>query len=234
MTAWPQWGSFEIRSELGLPQASSEVHRHGLSLSQRGLWGKTCGLATRVWWATSHHRLSETLRLLWLGTASLRGSQVWTQPQGGEWGSTCALATPGRQGRSCSSSVIVRLLAPGAGSLRGSQAWTQPQPGWQMGEHLWAGNTRVVGQIKPRAAQGLKLESGGDGLETAIMYMKQEVDDAQRIAQMMAVRQFARHVIGVTCSARRTHGRGLRTEHCHLHCLSVRPLCKIPIVAWKL
>lgn len=57
-----------------------------------------------------------------------------------------------------------------------------------MGEHLWAGNTRVVGQITPRAAQGLKLESGGDGLETAIMYMKQEVDDAQRIAQMMAVR----------------------------------------------
>ena len=124
----------------------------------------------------------------------------------------------------------------------------------------------MVGQITPRAAQGLKLGSGGDGLETAIMYMKQEVDDAQRIAQMMAVRalphqssqrptelscwcstqstsgaaimymqqevddaqhiaemmavqQIAQHVIGVTCGARQTHGRGLRDRA--LRCRSV-------------
>ncbi len=76
-----------------------------------------------------------------------------------------------------------------AGSLRGLQAWTPPQPGWHTRQHLWADNTRVVGQVTPRAAQEVidtPVESGG--LQEAIQYMKQEVDDAQRIAQMMAVR----------------------------------------------
>ena len=58
-----------------------------------------------------------------------------------------------------------------------------------MGEHLWAARTPVVGQVTPREARG--PDGGlpaGDGLQGAIQYMKQEVDDAQRIAQMMAVR----------------------------------------------
>lgn len=50
------------------------------------------------------------------------------------------------------------------------------------------------------------------------MYMEQEVDDAQHIAEMMAVQQIAQNVIGVTCSARQTHGLGLRDRA--LHCLS--------------
>ena len=58
-----------------------------------------------------------------------------------------------------------------------------------MGEHLWAAHTPVVGQVtlpgRRGADEGLPA---GDGLENAIQYMKQEVDDAQRIAQMMAVR----------------------------------------------
>ena len=46
----------------------------------------------------------------------------------------------------------------------------------------------MVGQVTPRAAQGL-IETPADssGLQQAIQYMKQEVDDAQRIAQMMEV-----------------------------------------------
>ena len=58
-----------------------------------------------------------------------------------------------------------------------------------MGEHLWAAHTPVVGQVTPRGDRG--ADGGlpaGDGLQGAIQYMKQEVDDAQRIAQMMAVR----------------------------------------------
>ena len=58
-----------------------------------------------------------------------------------------------------------------------------------MGEHLWAAHTPVVGQVNPRVDRGADgVLSAGDGLQDAIQYMKQEVDDAQRIAQMMAVR----------------------------------------------
>jgi len=71
------------------------------------------------------------------------------------------------------------------------QSWTQPQPGWDAGEHLWAAETRVVGQILPQAVQGVNDTPAGSGLQEAIEYMKQEVDDAQRIAQMMEVRATA-------------------------------------------
>ena len=58
-----------------------------------------------------------------------------------------------------------------------------------MGEHLWAAHTPVVGQVTLREQRGANQGlPAGDGLENAIQYMKQEVDDAQRIAQMMAVR----------------------------------------------
>ena len=71
--------------------------------------------------------------------------------------------------------------------MRGARAWTLPQPGWHTGEHLWAANTRVVGQVRPQAIQGMEDAPAESGLQEAIQYMKQEVDDAQRIAQMMEV-----------------------------------------------
>ena len=81
------------------------------------------------------------------------------------------------------------LLCAGKAFLRGRAAWTPPQPGWHMGEHLWAAHTPVVGQVTLRGHRGADEGlSAADGLENAIQYMKQEVDDAQRIAQMMAVR----------------------------------------------
>lgn len=47
----------------------------------------------------------------------------------------------------------------------------------------------MVGQVTPRAAQGgEEVPAESSGLQEAIQYMKQEVDDAQRIAQMMEVR----------------------------------------------
>lgn len=46
----------------------------------------------------------------------------------------------------------------------------------------------MVGQVTPRAAQGvIETPADSSGLQQAIQYMKQEVDDAQRIAQMMEV-----------------------------------------------
>ena len=44
-----------------------------------------------------------------------------------------------------------------------------------------------MGQVTPQAIQGMEDAPAESGLQEAIQYMKQEVDDAQRIAQMMEV-----------------------------------------------
>lgn len=88
-----------------------------------------------------------------------------------------------------------------------------------MGEHQWSAQSSVVGQITPGAVRGLEEEPIGDGLQEAIKYMKQEVDDAQRIAQMMEVRA---HLVAASCCSR--HGHGWLRAHLPALALSP-PLC---------